>query len=336
MKFAQIAVMVALAGAPAAASDVRYGSHQFFRAPDYRDFDEWEDAWLNAQMRFVDGKTGWIVTNGPVFRSTDGGASWTALEGWNPLSAGSVWFLDDKHGWMLDATGPLLRTEDGGSSWTQASPPYDEWRKPGFRYPPDLFRFKDLKNGWGWDAPDLLRTRDGGRTWKKIAALPADEEVTDICFDSGGGVFAAGLMTAEGGLAANGMFVRRVSTGAAVSILRYPLKEQMDIGFGAECFQKAGRLWAAAPEGSAYSSADAGAHWTDLHLLNKGLLRVEDGGGQWTLGESLYYLAPFSLGGDRISEVKDDGAAALSFTIQGGKRKALFLDGHTLVTYDLE
>lgn len=336
MRSVLIAVVIGISAAPTEAASPRYGSAQFFRSPDYRDFDEWEDAWLNARMRFVDAKNGWIVTDGPVFRSTDGGATWQPLEGWNPLSPDAVWFLDARRGWLHDATGGLLTTEDGGSTWKDASPPSADWKKPGFQYPPGMFRFKDAQNGWGWDVPDLLRTRDGGRTWKKIASLPKNEEVTDICFGPAGEAYAAGLKTVGGGLRADGMFIRRVSTGSASVVLSGPLKEEMDIGFSAECFFKAGKLWAAAPEGSAYWSKDGGARWTNLHLIQNGLLRVQDNGDQWVLGESLYFLGPGRIEGDRLSGVKDDGAAALSFTIQDGKPKALVLDGNTLLRYDLE
>ncbi|UPT73332.1 MAG: hypothetical protein M0D55_15860 [Elusimicrobiota bacterium] len=336
MKSAMLAVLISLGAAAAAAAGPRHGSAHFFRTSDYLDIDRWEEAWLNARMRFVDAENGWIVTDGPVFRSADGGASWTPLEGWTPLSADAVWFLDAGRGWLLDATGPLLTTTDGGRSWTRVSPPSGEWKKPGFRHPPDLFRFKDAQNGWGWDAPDLLRTRDGGRTWRKTSALPRGEEVTDICFGPGGEVYAAGLLTVGGGSSADGMFVRRVSTGSAPIVLRNPLRETVDAGFGAECFFKAGKLWATAPEGSAYSSKDAGGLWENLYLLSKGLLRVQDGGEQWVLGDALYFMAPYSIGGDRIGSISDDGAAALSFTTQGGRPKALFLNGRSLITYDLD
>lgn len=335
MRVALFAVILAVYTVPAEAASPRHGSAQFFHAPDYRDFDEWEDAWLNARMRFVDAKNGWIITDGPVFRSTDGGAMWTPLEGWNPISPDTIWFLDAKRGWLHDATGGLLMTEDGGSTWKGITPSED-WTKPGFQYPPDIFRFKDAQNGVGWDVPDILRTRDGGRTWKKITSLPKNEEITDFCFGASGEAYAAGLKRVGGGVRVDGMFVRRISTGSAPVVLSNPLKEEMDIGFSAECFFKAGKLWAAAPEGSAYWSKDSGASWTNLHLIQNGLLRVQDNGDQWVIGESLYFLGPGRIEGDRLGAVKDDGAAALSFTIQDGKLKALFLDGNSLLRYDME
>lgn len=331
------ALIVLFVAAVAGASDLpRRGETQFFRAPDYRDFDEWESAWLVARMRFVDASNGWIVTNGPAFRSRNGGETWERLDDWRPIYADSVWFLDGQRGWMADATGPLMTTTDGGTNWESASPPIDEWDRPGFVYPPSFFRFKDSQRGWGWDDPDLVATTDGGRTWKKIATLPKDHIVADICFSSGGQVYAAGLRMAQNGRRADELFVRRLSTGTPKPLLEAKLKRSLGRGARVECFEKGGQLWAAAPEGTAYSSKDGGAHWENLHLIRDGLLHVQDDGNQWVLGESLIFLGPGRIEGDRLSGVENDGAAGLSFTKQKGRRKALFLNGHSLTVYDLD
>jgi photosystem II stability/assembly factor-like uncharacterized protein len=68
----------------------------------------------------------------------------------------------------------LFRTADAGKSWTLAF----ETRLPGSFL--DAVSFRDARNGFVLGDPIdgrwfLLRTRDGGRTWKRLAGPPVQE-----------------------------------------------------------------------------------------------------------------------------------------------------------------
>lgn len=137
-----------------------------------------------------------------VLMTDDAGASWStrALPGEVQLG---VDFIDAQHGWTIagsastvsrDSTGqfptlpgvnmPLYRTDDGGRTWvpvpTSVALDSSEGRIQGFT-------FVDLQNGFAervthypsadpynptGQTTQLLKTTDGGRTWRVVGAIP--------------------------------------------------------------------------------------------------------------------------------------------------------------------
>jgi photosystem II stability/assembly factor-like uncharacterized protein len=91
----------------------------------------------------------------------------------------AVYFLDEFKGWAVGGRGALLATVDGGETWrARARPTEDALR--------DVY-FSDEQNGWlvcersiydlkEKDEPRtyLLRTADGGATWKRVNVIGAD------------------------------------------------------------------------------------------------------------------------------------------------------------------
>lgn len=144
----------------------------------------------------------WAVgTAGAVWRSFDGGDTWTAttlgtgtLRGvaarnltvvavgddgriYRSLNSGGAWTLqvvpgaphlrgvempDDSTGWVVGNAGTILKTTDGGASWTpQAS---------GTSANLNAVRFTGLLTGYAaGDNGTVLRTVDGGDTWTALA-----------------------------------------------------------------------------------------------------------------------------------------------------------------------
>jgi photosystem II stability/assembly factor-like uncharacterized protein len=94
----------------------------------------------------------------------------------------SVYFLDERRGWAVGGNGALLLTADGGATWkVRARPTEDALR--------DVY-FSDAETGWlvcdrsiyalqTKDEPRsyLLRTTDGGATWKRVRATGDDVDV---------------------------------------------------------------------------------------------------------------------------------------------------------------
>ncbi len=71
-------------------------------------------------VKFITRDVGYVVgervhESQNLYRTTDGGASWTQLS----LAAGrTVDFVGADHGWVVNGGGPGYRTTDGGTTWT--------------------------------------------------------------------------------------------------------------------------------------------------------------------------------------------------------------------------
>jgi photosystem II stability/assembly factor-like uncharacterized protein len=104
----------------------------------------------------------WAVGNyGAIYRTTDGGRSWTAHDSGTKAPLFSVDFADAQHGWIVGKSGEILATADGGKSWKAQQTPIAE-KKHFFRV-----RAVDARTAWAvgdWGA--VAVTTDGGATWQ--------------------------------------------------------------------------------------------------------------------------------------------------------------------------
>jgi photosystem II stability/assembly factor-like uncharacterized protein len=137
---------------------------------------------------FLDLKTAWILAasggdffNGMLFRTVDGGITWTSVK--VPFSGGSLYFLDETHGWDLFASdcgagscgGSLYQSSDGGETWTELLK-IDQHSNDNPKAIPLAgdktgITFADQMHGWvsGTEPMDnyayLFSTQDGGSAW---------------------------------------------------------------------------------------------------------------------------------------------------------------------------
>ena len=139
------------------------------------------------QARFVDARTGWVTDDqctgsgnvvfceGRLYRTRDGGLSWTALPGANIGDYTPMAFADAQRGAWVDWDGSIRHTRDGGDTWSSAQvdvPLNQRAAKLVFD-----------RQGRGWllpfsDRSRLLRSLDGGASWQSVT-LPA---VTGLTF----------------------------------------------------------------------------------------------------------------------------------------------------------
>lgn len=120
-------------------------------------------------VHFVNEWTGWVVgDSGKVFKTTDGGESWTpqVRVTFHPLN--SVSFVDSNVGYAVGDMNTIIKTTDGGAGWSVISTPgFSEWVK---------VHFADEQTGWMLNSPDfgdgiVRKTTDGGSTWTDLDML---------------------------------------------------------------------------------------------------------------------------------------------------------------------
>jgi len=144
----------------------------------------------SAHLFFVDGDTGWLVFRratsanfdvGVLFRTTDGGETWTRLA----IPIGDpVYFSTTNLGWVAGgaAGDEFYRTRDGGSTWERQDVP-DAAAVGRRAY--GLPRFEGARRG---QLPLVLSkgersevlfyaTDDGGDSWRLAQVVPLDEEL---------------------------------------------------------------------------------------------------------------------------------------------------------------
>jgi photosystem II stability/assembly factor-like uncharacterized protein len=113
---------------------------------------------MNAVF-FITTTTGWAVGDGGmVFKTTDGGVTWTQQTSGVVTNLYDVFFSDSTHGWAVGAAGTIIATTNGGTTWaTQTS---------GVSTDLNAVYFISNTNGWAvGDSGVILVTTNGGGTW---------------------------------------------------------------------------------------------------------------------------------------------------------------------------
>src|SRR5262249_4825128 len=142
-----------------------------------------------------------IGENGGVFRSTNGGTSWTPVfDGVNSMmSMGDIAVSPSQPDIVWVGTGSGLnpsyywgegvyKSTDAGTTWAKMG--LDATRHIGriVVHPtnPDVVYVAATGRMWG-PSPDrgLYKTSDGGRTWRKVLYVDENTGATDIVLDPG-------------------------------------------------------------------------------------------------------------------------------------------------------
>ena len=144
-----------------------------------------------GEFGLTDAQHGWVLSDGRLFLTADGGSTWTfALDLADASSIPLITFLDADHGWLVPLLGTEVgsfevdRTLDGGLTWQKASVP-EAWGIPSgltfFDATHGLLAFE----GAGAKPGSLWSTSDGGATWTKAGALPV-AIIGSVSFSEGG------------------------------------------------------------------------------------------------------------------------------------------------------
>jgi photosystem II stability/assembly factor-like uncharacterized protein len=149
-------------------------------------------SFLDAQLGYAAcgySGTGWML------KTSDGGDSWTTLEGPVPGGFRAVHFFNDNTGVALHSETLVIRTTDGGATWTQHTIP---------SFSSIAMSFADESVGWTvGDFGSVARTTNGGITW--TAQDPGtDDHLRSVCAVSeteawAGGAYNTLLHTTDSG-----------------------------------------------------------------------------------------------------------------------------------------
>lgn len=133
----------------------------------------------------VDSRNVWLLEQGSmphtgdalvsrVWRSTDGGTTWSAHISPEMSGLRTIVFLDPVHGWVAGDGGIILATNDGGQTWTS--------QQSSTTTTLNAVRFVDAQFGWAvGDKGTILATTDGGRNWHQQPS-PLDVDLHAVYF----------------------------------------------------------------------------------------------------------------------------------------------------------
>jgi photosystem II stability/assembly factor-like uncharacterized protein len=144
---------------------------------------------------FADVKHGFILGNA-MYQTTNSGASWVISAG-PGLPMESIYFVDNQHGTVVGANGSIFHTTNGGSSWIVQTSNASNTLKGVW--------FTSENNGIiVGEAGIILRTSDGGSSWNHSLSGTL-QDLNSIYFLNGSTGFIAGgngtiLRTTDGGL----------------------------------------------------------------------------------------------------------------------------------------
>ena len=243
---------------------------------------------------FLDADTGWLISGGTIYHTTDGGLTLTVQTRHN-VSFSAITFVGDKHGWAVgypagpNGTAILYRTVNGGRIWTRVHLPWVGGVND--------VSFATTEVGWATMGRAVLYTSDGGLRWtrQERVAAPARARGVQALSPRRAWIAARGVLlrTSDGGAAWTRV---RIAGATDLSVVHFANAKDGWAGSGAYD-NTAGallhttdgglhwRVQLSGPSVSALSFADSQNGWAvtgdTLTTTEGALYRTTNGGAQW-------------------------------------------------------
>jgi len=239
-------------------------------------------------QRIYAGTTG-AAGAGNLYRSADGGATWTATGSVSPSCSPSFAIGSGSQTVLVACGAKLLRSADGGATWTPLAAPFMQATRltPGAGAPGTLLAYA---------ASTVYRTANDGDSWTAIAAAPAAcPGILSLRADpTNAHVLVAGAGNVGPGGVCGGVF-RSTDGGAtwgANGLSGYYVTDvAIDPSNSSIVYAGASTLPGILPRGGVFESHDGGATFTDLRLPASGALRLSLS----PSGRLLYAATPFGV-----------------------------------------
>lgn len=144
------------------------------------------------QVQFTDNNTGFAladefgggVAESSLFKTSDGGLSWTRTNSPSYFYHGAIHFLSNDYGFFISQDNGFNYTTDGGETWL------DENIYTGYDFDVRDIQFYDINHGI-IAGTKVIRTSDGGNTWQDVTPAGTGD-FYDIEYLSENNVFLAG------------------------------------------------------------------------------------------------------------------------------------------------
>jgi photosystem II stability/assembly factor-like uncharacterized protein len=232
-----------------------------------------------------DGTRGWMAGEHDLFRTFDGGASWTSLPVDEPQGVSGAKAFDDGEVWLTGTPfGRVRVTSDGGGSW-RGSGKLVEFTFDALALSADRTRIWAVGRG-----PVMARSTDRGQSWQTIPTPNGEHWLRDVAMSADGmhgcavGYWGVVVTTGDGG-----------ST--------WTLRDSgTEVALNAVTLSDDGHGWAVGNYATLLATADFGETWQErpspLHVsltaialspdgigfvggFARGIARTEDGGATW-------------------------------------------------------
>ena len=127
---------------------------------------------------FATDQEGWMAGElGRIFRTTDGGATWTQQDAHTKRPFLAMSCLDAKTAWVAGKEGIVYGTKDGGVTWTQL--------QTGSQRHIFALEFASPQVGHGaGDYGTMIHTEDGGASWT-VSRVADDVKLPESALDTG-------------------------------------------------------------------------------------------------------------------------------------------------------
>lgn len=150
---------------------------------------------LNS-IYFVDGQHGWAAGYGSFFSTSDGGENWKKTDLKRNLNWTKIHFLNEETGYIAakldirgEEAGEIWMTKDGGENWTKS------FEDKQLTTPFSVLAVSESTALALFDSDSLLRTDDGGKTWKKDSSyqtIATSPYLNELYLDKSGRLWAVG------------------------------------------------------------------------------------------------------------------------------------------------
>ncbi len=136
-----------------------FGPHDLICNPIMQKTTDGGESWSELQeasgqsLYFIDNTVGWYVGGSKIYKTTNGGTSFTP---YNTLANElfDIYFADSDNGWAIGRLSSILRTTNGGETWEEV-----------YSGGGSSVNFINTSIGWVVGGSEILHTTNGGTDW---------------------------------------------------------------------------------------------------------------------------------------------------------------------------